>query len=89
MAKFIVKLNGTDQNPWHKYGLKANPFPQVAKYEYVGACMRMQSLGADPIPNVEYIRERLKGFSPEFVNVCCERFQKGRMVQFEVEYPGV
>lgn len=85
----MVALNGTDHNPWHRLGLKQNPFPQTGKAEWDGACLRMQSLGGDPIPAPAepYIRERLKGFTDEFVDGCVARFERGQYVTFEVEFP--
>jgi hypothetical protein len=84
--KLRVSLNGTDTNPHHKWGLTQNPFPQLAKAEYDRACLHLQALGGDPIPNVEYIREHLKGWNPEFVELCCSRFVKGEYVRFTVEW---
>lgn len=87
--KLRVVLNGTDVNPFHKMGLRCNPFPQIAKAEYEAACIRMQELGGDPIPKDrphEYIRERLDGFDPEFVELCCKSYRPGEMVRFMVEF---
>lgn len=81
-----VELNGTDANPWHKMGLTQNPIPQLGVYEYDLAILTVQSLGGDPIPNTDYIREKLKGFSPEFIELCCSQFTKGERVCFEVEF---
>ena len=81
-----VSLNGTNSNPFHAFGLTQNPFPQIAEHEYAGACLRLQKLGGDPIPNVEYIRETLKGFSEEFVELCCKQFVPGKYVTFDVEW---
>ena len=84
--KIKILLNGTDTNPWHKYGLRQNPFPIIAKAEFMD-CLLLGKLGADPIQSVEYIRETLKGFSNELVDLCCEQFKKGEMVSFYVEWP--
>ena len=86
MVKLRIALNGTDQNPYHKYGLTQNPFPQIAQAEYVNPVLIIQSLGGDPIPDTDYIRKKLKGFSKEFVELCCSRFVKGAMVEFEVTF---
>jgi hypothetical protein len=86
--KITVDLNGTAVNPYHLYGLKQNPFSQLSKSEYDSAIMTIQSLGADPIPNIYYIRERLKGFSDEFVELCVSKYIPGKMVSFTVEFPG-
>jgi len=86
MPLLKVELNGTNKNPYHKFGLSQDPFPQISEYEKSRACLRLQSLGGNPIPDVEYIRDTLKEFSDEFVNLCCLRFKKGEYVTFEVEY---
>lgn len=82
-----VALNGTNENPYHKYGLTQNPFPQLANAEYQSGCLRVQSLGGDPIPNVEYIREKLEGMTEEFIDLCCSQFRKGEYVTFMVSFP--
>lgn len=43
--KLTVVLNGTAENPYHKLGLKCNPFSQLAKTELDPFVMRIQSLG--------------------------------------------
>jgi hypothetical protein len=35
----------------------------------------------------EHIREYLKGWSEEFIGLCCERFRRGEMVSFDVTFP--
>lgn len=87
MAVLLVQLNGTDENPYHKWGLRQNPFPQIARYETLGAVLNMQKLGGDPIPDVQYIRDTLRGYEPEFIELCCSRYKKGEYVQFKVEFP--
>lgn len=82
-----VALNGTNENPYHKLGLTQNPFPQIATFEANGACFHLAKLGADPIPNAHAIREHLRGWGTEFVDLCCERFKKGVYVVFYVEFP--
>ena len=84
--KLNVVLNGTDTNPWHKLGLPQNPFPQIAEYAFTVGCLQIQKLGGNPIPNEEYIRETLKGFSKEFIDLCCANYEKGKMVIFNVEF---
>lgn len=84
-----VKLNGTTSNPYHQYGLRQNPFPQIAKAEYLEAVLRVQSLGADPIPHnnsEKYIRRILVGFSEEFISLCVRQFIPGEMVSFDVTF---
>jgi len=82
-----VCLNGTNRNPFHRWGLRQNPFPQMARAEYDAADRRLNSLGGEPIPDVEYIRKTLSGFSPEFVELCCSKFVKGEYVRFRVTFP--
>lgn len=87
--KLRVVLNGTDTNPHHKWGLTQNPFPQLGMAQHDAACLRLQSLGGDPIPNVEYIREKLKDyFTDEFIDLCCREFKPGEMVKFHVHWKG-
>jgi len=82
-----VNLNGTKSNPFYVYGLRQNPFPQYAQYEYVDAMMAINSLGGDPIPNVEYIRETLRGFHPVFIDLVCKNFKLGEYVRLEIHIP--
>lgn len=87
--KLQVKLNGTATNPFARYGLKQNPFPQIAEYEYSAGCLQVQKLGGEPIPHdryEEYIRDVLSDFSEEFVNLCVSRFKPGEMVEFDVTF---
>jgi hypothetical protein len=85
--KLRIALNGTDKNPFEIWGLRCNPFPQLAKAEYDSATMRLQELGGEPIPNVEYIRKHLKGyFTDEFIEYCCRQFEPGKMVKFMIEF---
>lgn len=87
MITLKVELNGTNKNPYHTYGLSQNPFPQVASKETDAACMALQALGGDPIPDVDYIRAKLNPhFSEEFVELCCNRFVKGAIIRFSVRY---
>lgn len=81
-----VVLNGTETNPWHELGLTQNPIPQLAKAEYNSYCLTLQKLGGDPIPDTDYIRKVLSGWSEEFIDLCCSRFQKGKTVRFIVEF---
>ncbi len=90
MPTMTVRLNGTSVNPFHKLGLTQNPFPQLAKYEYLVAEKQLAKLGGDPIPHdryAEYIRETLKGFDKEFVEGVIARFKPGEMVKFEFTFP--
>jgi hypothetical protein len=82
--KLKVVLNGTSENPYHKMGLKQNPFTQTGKAEYDDTALR--KLGSDPIPSTDYIREVLVGWSQEFIDLCCRQFVPGEIVRFEVEF---
>lgn len=86
--KLRVSLNGTDENPFHKLGLKQNPFPQIGRMEYDAGERQINKLGGDPIPDTNYIRETLKGFSEEFIELCCRQFKKGEYVTFTVNWKG-
>lgn len=86
--KLIIRLNGTDENPWHKMGLRQNPFPQLAQTETDYAEHVLNSLDGDPIPDKAYIKEKLKGFGKELIDLCCEKFEKGKRVEFMVEIEG-
>lgn len=82
-------LNGTDKNPYKRFDLTRNPFPQIAKAEYDAAEKALNSLGADPLKSVDDIRARLSGhFTEEFVESVCARFEPGKMIRCFVEYPG-
>lgn len=83
-----VTLNGTTMNPFHRLGLRQNPFPQIAKAEVDRLCLHLQVLEGDPIPNIDYIRKHLKGWSDEFVQICCHKFTPGEMVTFYVAWKG-
>lgn len=85
--KLKIVLNGTDVNPWHRLGLTQNPFPQLGRCEYDAACLVVQSLGGDPIPDTDYIRNKLRSFDKEFVDLLCSQFRKGEIVRFTVEFP--
>ena len=61
-----IVLNGTDENPWKQYGKTYNDTAQIGGV-YRDICLRIQELGGEPIPDVEYIRRKLNGFHPVFV----------------------
>lgn len=81
-----VVLNGTDVNPYTKYGLTQNPFPQIASAEHQEFCLHLQKLGADPIPNCAYIRRHLQGWDGAFVDLLCDKFRPGQIVRFWVKW---
>ena len=84
--KITVRLNGTDKNPFHRFGLTQNPLPQTGRDEWVQAELIVNKLGGDPIPDTDYIRKVLEGFDPEFVELCCKKFKKGETVVFDVHF---
>ena len=86
MPIFNVRLNGTDKNPYlDLYGLVQNPFPQVAKYEYMAFCHLLNNLAAIPIPNESVLLHRLKGCTQEFIDLCVSLYEPGKMVEFEIK----
>jgi hypothetical protein len=82
-----VTINGTDVNPWHRFRLRQNPFPQIGKAEYAAGERQLASLDGDPVRAAEDIRERLAGFAPEFVEGVIRRWQPGRRVTFKIVFP--
>lgn len=83
-----VTINGGPINVWHRYGLKCNPFPQLARYEYSVANRMLQELDSDPIESTDRIRTILSGCAPEFIEICCAEFKAGQRVSFHVAWPG-
>jgi len=86
-----VSLNGTGDNPFQRYGLHCNPFPQLGRgKEFDPFERRVAQLGGAPIPHdayQAYIREKLEGFSEEFVELCIARFVPGEYVTFRIVFP--
>jgi hypothetical protein len=85
--KITVRLNGSRVNPWARWGLKQNPFPQIARAEYARAMKQLNSLDGEPITCANDIRERLRGCTDEFIEGCITRFVPGERVLFDVEFP--
>jgi len=82
-----VRLNGTSENPWWPMGFMQNPFPQIAKAEYDQGERQIASLDGEPIKDANDIRERLKGFTEEFIEYCIARFKPGERVAFTISFP--
>ena len=82
-----VTINGTGMNPWHRFGLRQNPFPQTGKAEYAAGERQLASLDGDPVRTADDIRERLAGFDSEFVEGVIQRWQPGRRVRFKIVFP--
>ena len=82
-----VRINGTDTNPWHRLGLKQQPFPQIGKAEFDAGERQIRSLDGDPVKSADDIRARLAGFAPEFIDGVIERWRPGERVAFTVRFP--
>lgn len=80
-----VDLNGTGENPYARWGLSQNPFPQIASAETDMHLRHLAKLGAEPIPDADYIRHHLKGWSQEFIDLCIRQYRQGEYVSFNVE----
>lgn len=83
----VVTLNGTDANPWHRMGVRRNPFPQVGKAELNAAEAIIRSLDAEPIRDEADLRERLAGCSPELIEGCVKRYRPGQRTSFTISFP--
>lgn len=79
-----VVLNGTDVNPFEQFGLLYNPVAQ--SNVYWRQALAIQKLAGNPIPDTNYIRRVLDGCSHELIELCCQRFVKGKTVRFTVRY---
>ena len=86
-VRLYVTINGTDTNPWHRFGLRQNPFPQIGRAEYAAGEQKLASLDGDPVRTADDIRERLAGFNPVFVEEVIRRWQPGRRVRFKIVFP--
>lgn len=85
--KLNVTINGTDTNHWHKLGLIRNPFPQIPQAELVPYMDSLAKLDSDPIMDTSQIRQILRGWSDEFIELCCKMFKQGERVRFSVSFP--
>jgi hypothetical protein len=84
--RIVVRLNGTKKNPFAIWGLRQNPFPQIGEHRYDPFDHMINSLGGEPLKGKEDIKQRLRGCSEEFIELCCMKFKKGEMVEFEVHW---
>lgn len=87
MPRVEITLNGTDENPFLRFGLRQNPFPAIPKMELSRANRIIADLHANPIKDEADLRQRLQGCPPEFIDGCCQRFHKGEMTSFMIEWP--
>jgi len=85
--ELVVRINGTGSNPYHRLGLRQNPFVQLGRAEYVAAERMVASLDGDPVTCEQDIRDRLPGFAPEFVELCVANWRPGQRVTFTVSWP--
>jgi hypothetical protein len=85
--KLIVRLNGTNENPWHIYNLRCNPFPQIAKYEFMAGQIALNELDGDPLTGPDDIRARLGNkVTDELIELCVQQFKPGERVEFEITF---
>ena len=82
-------INGTDANPYGRWGLRQNPFPQVSTGDApVRPQLALQSLGGEPVRDAADIRERLAGyFTPGFIEGVVARWKPGEMVRIRLTFP--
>jgi hypothetical protein len=83
----VVTINGTGVNPWHRLGLRCNPFPQIGRAETDAAERQVASLDGDPVTGEADIRARLAGFTPEFIDGIVAQWRPGERVRFTVTFP--
>lgn len=86
MPRIIVTINGTDTNPFAKWGMTHNPFPQLGAAETDGFESIVARLDGEPVTGPEDIRKRLKGCAPAFIEGCVQRYQPGERVRFELTW---
>lgn len=81
-----VTLNGGPTNPWGVFGLTANPFPQMPRFENASGNAVLQRLDSDPIPDVAALRAILKGCAPDFIALCEQHYVPGQRTRFTVTW---
>jgi hypothetical protein len=86
-GSFVVVLNGTTANPYQALGLARNPFPASPRSEHARNNDTLSDLATRCIVNTADLRERLRGWSPEFVALCVAQYRKGQVIRFRVSYP--
>ena len=80
-------INGTRANPYAMWGLRYNPFPMTAIHELRAGERQLASLGGDPILSEDDIRDRLRGFAPDFVERVIRAWVPGKVVHVTVTFP--
>jgi hypothetical protein len=86
-VELTFPINGTDTNPYAKWGLRWNPFPGVPYHELQRGAMQLNSLGGEPIRSADDIRERLRGFEPAFVERVIRAWRPGKLVHIHLTFP--
>jgi len=86
MKEFKVRVNGTKEYLYGAYGLKCNPFPQVAKHEYSKLNSVLMEL-EKPIKDKEHLLKILKGGNKEFVELCLRYYEPGKVTEFIIKLP--
>ena len=86
MASMKVTINGTNKNPFIRLGLTCNPFPQLGEYSLDAGEHPVNLLASTQIVSTSQIQSILKGFTPEFVNLCCHKFAPDEVVEFTVHW---
>jgi hypothetical protein len=82
-----VTLNGTNENPWYRLGVRCNPFPQIAKCEWDAGQRALNELDGDPLAGPQDIRTRLDGkVSRELIELCVAQFIPGQRVEFNFTF---
>lgn len=85
----VIRLNGTSENPYARWGMSHNPFPQIAKYEHTASIIALQKLGGEPIPHdryEQYIRKMLRGlWTDEFIDRVVKAFRPGEYLTLSVK----
>jgi hypothetical protein len=87
LVTLTVTINGTDENRWHRYGLRRNPFPQTAITELHHGERQLADLDGDPVTSETDIRARLAGFSAELIHLVIFQYRPGQRVSFKITFP--
>lgn len=90
LVTLVVTINGTDSNPFARWGMRQNPFPQVSTSQApIGGQLALASLGGEPVTSEQDIRDRLTGFAPDFIEGVIARWVPGQIVKFTITFPRV
>jgi len=81
-----IVLNGTNENIYERWGLGTNPFPAIAKAEAFAANRLIADL-ARPTPHWSMMKKRLARCTPEFVDICEQMYEQGKVTRFTVTFP--